>query len=172
MRRVHVYLQTAHVGRWTLRRAASYAMLAHELNGAVNSTTRMVHTNSRWTVAAIAATNDSSAATPGRRSVRALPTTILATLETDAPRSPTRSAAPLNGLLLRSDLHRLFDRGLVTIEPERLTFRVSDRIRDEYSNGRVYYELEGRPLVVLPEQVEQRPNRAFLEHHRSVVFRS
>jgi len=76
-----------------------------------------------------------------------------------------------NGLLLRSDLHRLFDRGLVTIEPDQLTFRVSDRIRDEYSNGRVYHELDGRPLVVLQQRGEQRPNRGFLEHHRSEVVR-
>ena len=77
-----------------------------------------------------------------------------------------------NGLLLRSDLHRLFDRGLVTIEPERLTFQVSERIRDEYHNGRFYSELAGRPLLVLPDQPAERPNRAFLEHHRSAIFRS
>jgi putative restriction endonuclease len=76
-----------------------------------------------------------------------------------------------NGLLLRSDLHRLFDRGLVTIEPERLTFEVSDRIRHEYHNGLVYYQLAGRALQVLPERPDERPHRAFLEHHRTVVFR-
>ena len=59
----------------------------------------------------------------------------------------------------------------MTIEPERLTFQVSERIRHEYSNGRVYYELEGKPLIVLPERPEERPNRAFLEHHRSAIFR-
>jgi len=75
-----------------------------------------------------------------------------------------------NGLLLRSDLHRPFDRGLVTIEPERLTFQVRERICDEYSNGRVYYELEGKPLIVLPERPDERPNRAFLEHHRNAIF--
>jgi len=62
-------------------------------------------------------------------------------------------------VLLRSDLNRLFDRGLVTIEPERLTFRVSERIRDEYSIGWVYDELEGKPLTVLPERPDERPNR-------------
>jgi putative restriction endonuclease len=76
-----------------------------------------------------------------------------------------------NGLLLRSDLHRLFDRGLVTIEPDRLTFQVSERIRHEYQNGRVYYELAGRPLLVVPERADERPNRAFLEHHRTAIFR-
>jgi putative restriction endonuclease len=76
-----------------------------------------------------------------------------------------------NGLLLRSDLHRLYDRGLVTIEPERLTFVVSDRIRHEYSNGRVYYDLAGRPLQVLPARKDEHPNRAYLEHHARVIFR-
>jgi putative restriction endonuclease len=76
-----------------------------------------------------------------------------------------------NGLLLRSDLHWLFDRGLVTVEPERLTFRVSERIREEYSNGRVYYELDGKPLVVLPTSAEPQPNRTYLEHHRTAIFR-
>ena len=99
---------------------------------------------------------------------RTLPVLEAAHIRPYAQQGPNRVD---NGLLLRSDLHRLFDRGLVTIEPERLTFHVSERIRDEYSNGRVYYELEGRPLVVLPERLEQRPNPAFLEHHRSVIFR-
>ena len=76
-----------------------------------------------------------------------------------------------NGLLLRSDLHRLFDCGLVTIEPERLTFQVSQRIRDEYHNGRVYYEPAGRPLLVLPDRPTERPDRAFLEHHQRAIYR-
>ncbi|MCA1791407.1 MAG: HNH endonuclease [Thioalkalivibrio sp.] len=76
-----------------------------------------------------------------------------------------------NGLLLRSDLHRLFDRGLATVEPEHLTFRVSDRIREEYSNGRVYYELDGTPLKVVPAALELRPSRQFLEVHRSTIYR-
>ena len=76
-----------------------------------------------------------------------------------------------NGLLLRSDLHRLFDRGLVTIEPERLTFKVSERIRDEYHNGVIYYDLADRPLLVLPQRIDEQPNRTFLEHHHSAIFR-
>ena len=76
-----------------------------------------------------------------------------------------------NGLLLRSDLHRLFDRGLVTIEPERLIFQVSERIRHEYSYGRVYDGLAGKPLIVLPERTDERPSRAFLEHHRTAIYR-
>jgi len=99
---------------------------------------------------------------------RTLPVLEAAHIKPYAQQGPNRVD---NGLLLRSDLHRLFDRGLVTVEPERLTFQVSERIRDEYSNGRVYYELEGKPLIVLPERPDDRPNRAFLEHHRSAIFR-
>lgn len=99
---------------------------------------------------------------------RTLPVLEAAHIKPYAQQGPNRVD---NGLLLRSDLHRLFDRGLVTIEPERLTFQVSERIRHEYQNGRVYYDLAGRPLRVLPERPDEQPNRAFLEHHRSVIFR-
>lgn len=99
---------------------------------------------------------------------RTLPVLEAAHIRPHAQRGPNRVD---NGILLRSDLHRLFDRGLVTVEPEALTFLVSDRIRDEYSNGRVYYDLAGQPLRVLPERPEERPNLAFLEHHRTKIFR-
>jgi putative restriction endonuclease len=52
---------------------------------------------------------------------------------------------PGNGLLLRTDIHRLFDLGYVTINNE-LRFEVSGRLRDDYENGRDYYSLHGRPL--------------------------
>jgi hypothetical protein len=40
---------------------------------------------------------------------------------------------------------------------------------DEYSSGGVYYEFEGRPLLVLPERPDPRPKRSLLEHHRSAI---
>jgi putative restriction endonuclease len=40
-----------------------------------------------------------------------------------------------NGLLLRSGLHTLFDRGYVTVTPEHRV-EVSRRIREEFENGR------------------------------------
>lgn len=55
-----------------------------------------------------------------------------------------RHAVP-NGLLLRSDLHRLFDKGYVTVTPD-LRIQVSRRIRDEFANGRDYYALAGREI--------------------------
>lgn len=99
---------------------------------------------------------------------RTLPVLEAAHIVPHARKGPNRVD---NGLLLRSDLHRLFDRGLVTVEPERLTFRVSERIREEYSNGRVYYEMDGRPLKVLPTAVDQQPNREYLTFHRGTIFR-
>ena len=47
-----------------------------------------------------------------------------------------------NGILLRKDLHALFDAGYVTVTPS-LELRVSRRIREEFENGRDYYALEG-----------------------------
>ena len=51
-----------------------------------------------------------------------------------------------NGLLLRSDLHKLFDLGYLTVEPTTLKIRVSKRIKEEFENGRIYYELDNQAL--------------------------
>jgi putative restriction endonuclease len=65
-----------------------------------------------------------------------------------------------NGLLLRSDLHNLFDLGYLTVS---LDYRVevSRRIREEFSNGRDYYALHGRPLIILPPLEKERPGKQF-----------
>ena len=73
-----------------------------------------------------------------------------------------------NGLSLRSDLHRLFDRGYVTVD-ERYHFVVGKRLHDDFENGRSYYGLHGTPLR-LPEDPTQRPSPSALEWHRSEVF--
>ena len=74
-----------------------------------------------------------------------------------------------NGLLLRSDLHRLYDRGYVTVTPDYV-FRVSDRLRDEFQNGRTYYQMDGAKIAV-PERELWWPNREFLEWHEREVFK-
>jgi putative restriction endonuclease len=43
-----------------------------------------------------------------------------------------------NGILMRSDLHTLFDNGYMTLTKE-FNIEVSRRIREEFSNGREYY---------------------------------
>ena len=42
-----------------------------------------------------------------------------------------------NGLLLRRDLHRLYDRGYVSITPDYV-FLVGESLREEFQNGRSY----------------------------------
>lgn len=48
-----------------------------------------------------------------------------------------------NGLLLRRDIHSLFDAGLVTVTPD-FHFEVSPQIKEEFGNGRDYYGLHGQ----------------------------
>jgi putative restriction endonuclease len=79
------------------------------------------------------------------------------------------SHATSNGLLLRSDIHHLFDQGYVSVQPD-LTFRVSKAIRAEFSNGRDYYALDGTMLRE-PERPDQQPDRIALDWHYSTVFR-
>lgn len=74
-----------------------------------------------------------------------------------------------NGLLLRSDVHELFDRGYVTVTPN-YRFRVSRRLKDDFDNGEHYYQFEGAGLW-LPARAEERPSREFLEWHADTVFR-
>ena len=68
-----------------------------------------------------------------------------------------------NGLLLRRDIHSLFDRGYVTVTPE-LRFEVSRRIKEEFENGRDYYALHGRS-VQPPDDVLRQPDRQALTWH-------
>ena len=75
-----------------------------------------------------------------------------------------------NGLLLRADIHRLFDAGYVTISPD-LRIEVSKHLKEEFSNGREYYAMQGRPLIVLPHQPQDMPAHEFVEWHNGKIFR-
>lgn len=74
-----------------------------------------------------------------------------------------------NGLLLRSDLHKLFDIGYLTVTPD-YRVEVSARIKEEYKNGREYYAHHGQRLLVLPELAEDQPSKEFLEWHNQSRF--
>src|SRR5262249_15620479 len=54
-----------------------------------------------------------------------------------------------NGLLLRKDIHSVFDSGYVTIKDD-FTFSVSKKVKEVFNNGEEYLRLEGAPLR-LPE---------------------
>ena len=73
-----------------------------------------------------------------------------------------------NGLLLRADIHRLFDGGYVTVTPE-MTFEVSGALNERFNNGKVYYEMQGRKIM-LPRDTALHPRREHLEHHRDEIF--
>jgi len=73
-----------------------------------------------------------------------------------------------NGLLLRSDVHTLFDRGYVTITPD-FEFLVSRRLKQDFDNGEHYYKFKGA-TIWLPPHLEDRPNKEFLEWHSDSRF--
>jgi putative restriction endonuclease len=77
--------------------------------------------------------------------------------------------AVYNGLLLRSDVHRLFDKGYITVTPE-LRIEVSRRIRDEFENGRYYYPFHGKALNHLPTRKEDWPSKGLLIWHNENIF--
>jgi putative restriction endonuclease len=104
-----------------------------------------------------------SCAVTGEHSLPALEAAHIRPFADDGPRDVT------NGLLLRSDLHRLFDRGYVGVNPD-YHFVVSDRLREDYSNGRTYYPLAGRQIA-LPSNVAEHPDREQLGWHLERVFR-
>ena len=74
-----------------------------------------------------------------------------------------------NGLLLRSDLHRLFDDGYMAVDPKDRRVLVSKRIKEEFKNGMDYYKLEG-VIVREPREPWARPSNENLEYHASEVF--
>lgn len=50
-----------------------------------------------------------------------------------------------NGLLLRSDLHILFDRGYVTVTPQ-YHLEVSRRLQADFDNGEEYFVSHGKAI--------------------------
>jgi putative restriction endonuclease len=74
-----------------------------------------------------------------------------------------------NGLLLRRDIHKLFDDGYVTVTPDR-RFLVSKAIKAEFKNGRDYYALDGT-VIREPQSLEARPAKEYLEWHASERFK-
>ncbi|HER41092.1 MAG TPA: HNH endonuclease [Salinimicrobium catena] len=74
-----------------------------------------------------------------------------------------------NGLLLRSDLHILFDKGYLTVTKD-LHAEVSTRIREEFENGRAYYALHGKRFAVSPAGLSERPAPEYIQWHNEEIF--
>jgi putative restriction endonuclease len=74
-----------------------------------------------------------------------------------------------NGILLRTDLHILLDKGYLTLT-EDLRVEVSHRIKDDFDNGEQYYRLHGKELLVVPRTAESRPSADFIRWHNDNRF--
>jgi len=75
-----------------------------------------------------------------------------------------------NGILLRSDMHKLFDSGYLTITKE-LKVEVSPRIKEEFENGKEYYQYHGKELKILPVRELDRPNERYLTWHNMNIYK-
>ena len=73
-----------------------------------------------------------------------------------------------NGLLLRSDVHTMFDRGYLGIDRD-FRLRVSPRLRTDFGNGEECYSRRDTEIA-LPDQRADRPDPEFLEWHGDEVF--
>jgi putative restriction endonuclease len=73
-----------------------------------------------------------------------------------------------NGLLLRSDIHTMYDSGYLAVDTHHRLV-VSPRLRGEFGNGEEFYNRAGTTIDV-PDRRADRPNREFLEWHMEEVF--
>ena len=70
-----------------------------------------------------------------------------------------KSQVVTNGMILRADIHLLYDSHLVTILPEKKVMRISQQLENSY-----YAQLHGRRISV-PEDPLLQPNDGLLDMH-------
>lgn len=75
-----------------------------------------------------------------------------------------------NGMLLRSDVHTMFDNGYLAVGPQHKLI-VSPRLREDFGNGEEFYTRAGN-VIDLPDRKADRPYREFLEWHLDTVYKS
>lgn len=75
-----------------------------------------------------------------------------------------------NGLLLRSDIHKLFDGGYLTITDE-YKVEVSSRIKVEFENGKEYYQYHGKRLSCIPDREIDKPNEKYIRWHNTNIYK-
>jgi len=71
---------------------------------------------------------------------------------------------------LRSDVHTLFDRGYLAVDPSHRLI-LSPRLRADFSNGEQFYAQAGR-VIDLPARRADRPGREFLDWHLDTIFKA
>jgi len=72
-------------------------------------------------------------------------------------RSPVRVRSP--------DLARLFEHGLLCVEPDGFVVRLHASVRGAARGPTAYAPLDGRPLQVVPERFDLLPSRELLADH-------
>ncbi|MEK7477677.1 MAG: HNH endonuclease [Candidatus Coatesbacteria bacterium] len=73
-----------------------------------------------------------------------------------------------NGLLLRSDIHVLFDKGYITVTPDHHV-EISKRLKTEFGNGRDYLRHHGS-AIQLPGLPSLHPAAEYLRWHNERVY--
>lgn len=73
-----------------------------------------------------------------------------------------------NGILLRKDIHSVFDAGYVTIDTDHRLV-VSNKVKKEFNNGEEYRRLHGQSLR-LPERRSDWPDPELLRWHNEKRF--
>ncbi len=73
-----------------------------------------------------------------------------------------------NGLLLRADIHQLFDQGYMTVT-ENYRVEVSQRIKEEYDNGKTYYAMHGNEIL-LPPNKNLSPAKEYILWHNEHIY--
>src|SRR3546814_5603239 len=68
-----------------------------------------------------------------------------------------------NGVLLRADIHTLFDQGYLWVDPDSLTVQVGETLL-----GSEYEKLRGK-MLRLPENPAHHPKRLHLAEHRRLA---
>jgi putative restriction endonuclease len=74
-----------------------------------------------------------------------------------------------NGILMRSDVHRLFDAGYITVTPD-YQVEASRRMKEDFNDGENYRKLHGSRIWV-PESELLRPDPGALQWHNEEKFR-
>jgi len=67
---------------------------------------------------------------------------------------------PSNGILLRADLHTLFDLGFISIEPSKYIVQISSQLK-----GSSYEKFDGQKIYI-PKNELQKPNYEALKQHQ------
>ena len=75
-----------------------------------------------------------------------------------------------NGLLLRSDVHTMFDKGYLAVD-DSYRLRVSPRLRIDFGNGEAFYAKAG-DVIALPDRRGDHPNPDFLRWHIDTIFKA